>query len=347
MKIFKVDDQEKLIQYSEQDFKKDNFEELLESWLENNPHILLEDEKILVIGRQVVTNLGSVIDLLAVGKNGDLIVIELKRDRTPRDTVAQILEYTSFVEELSYDKLEEIFLKYTSEDNINLADYHRNYFQLQEDEAVAFNKNQKPMIIAQVITKEIKQTANYLRKKGIDFYCLEFKYFTDQDAGRLIATDFVVGRDLASVQTVSSGSLPKINRQAFLDSLDENGKTVFSEILSFSDHNNLPIHWGSKGFSLNVDLGGNHINVIYGYPPHAVFKQSIYTVGGDIIKKVDNGEEIADYFYEKLKELGGFEPAGSGLKLMINRPLTSEEVKGIIEIISEIVEMIRENGLKE
>jgi len=176
MKIFRVNNKDKLIQYKEQDFKQENIEEQLETWIENNPYCLL-DEKVLIIGRQVTTNLGSIVDLLALDKSGDLVVIELKRDSTPRDTVAQILEYTSFVEDLSYQQLEEIFIDYTGEENINLTDYHRNYFELQEDEAVAFNKNQKLLIIAQVITKEVKQTATYLRKKGFDFYCLEFKYF--------------------------------------------------------------------------------------------------------------------------------------------------------------------------
>lgn len=162
MKIFKINEEDKLIQYREQDFKQENLEEKLELWLENNPHCLLEEEKVLIIGRQVITNLDSIVDLLAVDKRGDLVIIELKRDRTPRNTVAQVLEYTSFVEDLSYQQLEEIFMEYTGEENINLADYHRNYFQLQEDEAVAFNKNQKPLIIAQIITKEVKQTSTFL-----------------------------------------------------------------------------------------------------------------------------------------------------------------------------------------
>lgn len=34
---------------------------------------------------------------LAVSREGDLTVIELKRDRTPRDVVAQILDYATWV----------------------------------------------------------------------------------------------------------------------------------------------------------------------------------------------------------------------------------------------------------
>ena len=90
MKIYRVDEEDNLVQYSEQDFKLDNLEERLELWLENNPHCILENEKVLIIGRQVVTNLGSVIDLLAVDKSGDLLVIELKRDLHQRNCSANI-----------------------------------------------------------------------------------------------------------------------------------------------------------------------------------------------------------------------------------------------------------------
>ncbi|MGB4370348.1 MAG: hypothetical protein WBJ91_01160, partial [Dethiobacteria bacterium] len=300
MKIYRVDEEDNLVQYSEQDFKLDNLEERLELWLENNPHCILENEKVLIIGRQVVTNLGSVIDLLAVDKSGDLLVIELKRDRTPRETVAQILEYASFVEELSYQQLEEILMSYISEENLNLADYHRNYFQLKEDEAVAFNKKQKLLIIAQTITKEVKQISTYLRKKGFDFYCLEFKYFTNESGNKIISTDFVVGSDTDSIKKISSGTLPKVDKDSFIATLDQNGRKFFKAVLDFAEKYQLPIHWGSKGFSLNVDLNGNHVNILYGYPPHSVFKQSIYTACAEIIRKAQDGDSISNHYHERL-----------------------------------------------
>src|SRR5690554_6022849 len=346
MKIFRVNNKDKLIQYKEQDFKQENIEEQLETWIENNPYCLL-DEKVLIIGRQVTTNLGSIVDLLALDKSGDLVVIELKRDSTPRDTVAQILEYTSFVEDLSYQQLEEIFIDYTGEENINLTDYHRNYFELQEDEAVAFNKNQKLLIIAQVITKEVKQTATYLRKKGLDFYCLEFKYFIDQNKEKLISVDSVVGDDNASIKKVSSGSLPRVNRQSFINSLDDTGKDFFKTVLNFAEDNNLPIHWGSKGFSLNVNLEGNHVNILYGYPPHSVYKQSIYTVCAEIIKKVKGGKSIAEYYQNELRNFGIFEQGGKELKMVIDKPISIEKKEKFLSIISRVIKMIKELGLIE
>ena len=49
----------------------------------------------MLIGRQVRTSFGGIIDLLAIAPDGSLVLIELKRDKTPREIVAQALDYAS------------------------------------------------------------------------------------------------------------------------------------------------------------------------------------------------------------------------------------------------------------
>src|SRR3972149_3682649 len=73
-------------------------EQLLESMIVAAPR-MLSDEWIL-IGRQEDTGLGGRIDLLAIAPDGALVLIELKRDRTPREVAAQALDYATWVEKL-------------------------------------------------------------------------------------------------------------------------------------------------------------------------------------------------------------------------------------------------------
>lgn len=347
MKLFNITTDGKFVHYAEHDFKEKNYEEKLEFWLENNPRYIMEDEDVLIIGRQVTTNLGSVIDLLGIDVEGNLVVMELKRDRTPRETLAQILEYASFAEALTYDQLEDIFLTYSGEENLVLTDYHRNHFQLDEGSPVAFNKHQKLVIIGQNITKEIKQTSAFLRKKGIDVYCLEFKYFETKSKEQIISTEFVIGNDIPTTQKVSSGALPKINKKTFLSSLDQHGKNFFEPLLEFSSNNKLPIHWGSKGFSINVDLAGNHVNIMYGYPPHSVYKQTVYTATAEISRKVNDAEPIVDHYRQGLDALGIFKPAGAELKCLISHDISKETREGFFDLLLSVVEMIRANGIIE
>jgi hypothetical protein len=65
-------------------------EERLEKIIQARLDILGLDD-LFQIGRQVITDFGKRIDLLAIDGRGDLYVIELKRDRTPREVVAQAL----------------------------------------------------------------------------------------------------------------------------------------------------------------------------------------------------------------------------------------------------------------
>lgn len=64
--------------------------------------------RLLVIGRQVRTPHGKFIDLLAMDAEGNLRVLENKRDKTPRDVVAQVLDYGSWVSTLDRETIIEL-----------------------------------------------------------------------------------------------------------------------------------------------------------------------------------------------------------------------------------------------
>ena len=68
-------------------------EQLLEDMIVAAPRILSDEW--MLIGRQEDTGVGGRIDLLAIAPDGGLILIELKRDRTSRDVVAQAYRKTS------------------------------------------------------------------------------------------------------------------------------------------------------------------------------------------------------------------------------------------------------------
>jgi Endonuclease NucS len=68
-------------------------ESLLEDILEDEIGLLGLPDQVLVLGRQVVTDYSGRIDLLCVDQEGDLVVVEIKRDKTPREVVAQAMDY--------------------------------------------------------------------------------------------------------------------------------------------------------------------------------------------------------------------------------------------------------------
>ena len=83
-----------------------SLEEQLETWIEQDISIISSDY--MVIGRQVTTDFGGVIDLLCLDSTGDIVVVELKRGKTPREVTAQALDYASWVTDLSHQRITDI-----------------------------------------------------------------------------------------------------------------------------------------------------------------------------------------------------------------------------------------------
>jgi hypothetical protein len=71
--------------------------------------ISIIDPNLMLVGRQVRTKFDKVNDLLAMDADGNLVVIELKRHRTPREVVAQLLDYGSWVRTLEDEDIAAIF----------------------------------------------------------------------------------------------------------------------------------------------------------------------------------------------------------------------------------------------
>src|SRR5262249_42926698 len=84
-----------------------DFESRLEEILEKD--ISIASPNWMIIGRQVRTDWDGRIDLLAIDQEGNLIVIELKRNKTPREILAQALDYGSWVRNLKSDSIASIY----------------------------------------------------------------------------------------------------------------------------------------------------------------------------------------------------------------------------------------------
>lgn len=350
MRIFSVQPDGEFREYRQTPFQVDHEERVLETWLEVNPDGIVEDGSLLIIGRQLATDLGGRIDLIGVDREGDVVVVELKRDRTPRDVVAQALEYASFAAGLDASQLEAILRLYLNDESLSLAEYHRHYYDLATDEAIAFNKDQHIVIVGQSVAPQTRQTASFLRSKGVKVTCSEFAFFQAEGGTQLLSQEIVVGQESDKPSPVSTGSLPIIGEEDFLRSVDHNGVAVFSRVLRLARDKSMPVHWGTKGFSLNADVEGNHVVVCFGYPPQSVFKQSIYTSlrgrGGMSKKTAVPESKIADLWSEA-EASGLFTPAGQDLKCLIDRKMSDQELSQLIEWLESVAEVIKEYGLKE
>ncbi len=142
---------------------------------------------LMVIGRQVATSFGKYIDLLAIGITGELAVIELKRDRTPREIIAQTLDYGSWIHTLDDEDIARIWAKYTErEDSVAskgqaLDDAFCKHFGLHEmpDE---INAEHELIIVASALDESTERIVDYLANyHGVNINAVFFRAFRDGD----------------------------------------------------------------------------------------------------------------------------------------------------------------------
>lgn len=149
-------------------------EKLLEDMIVAAPK-LLSDEWML-IGRQEDTGFGGRIDLLAVAPDGSMVLIELKRDRTPRDVVAQALDYAGWVEKLKPEDIAAIYARFAP--GKELATEFQNSFGLPLDEE-SLNQSHQIIIVSSSLDASTERIVGYLAERDIPLNVLCFQVFTN------------------------------------------------------------------------------------------------------------------------------------------------------------------------
>jgi hypothetical protein len=169
-------------------------ERQLEDWIAEDPNLL--GLNILLIGRQVQTDFGGRIDLLGMTSGGDLSIIELKRDRTPRDIIAQVLDYASWVSSLTTPQIHDLALRFLRKE---LSEAFRERFDSALPETL--NANHSMVIVASEFDASSSRIVEYLAEEhDIAINTAFFNFF--DDGGQ----QYLVGNWLMDQQEVEERS---------------------------------------------------------------------------------------------------------------------------------------------
>lgn len=149
-------------------------EQELETLIESDSTVL--GQNLLIVGRQVHTTWGKIIDLLAIDESGSIVLIELKRDKTPRDVVAQIIDYASWADDLGATGLREVWAESHSEE-LDVA-FGRKFGGAVPDD---LGEEVSLVIVASSIDPSTERIVSYLnRKHGVPLNVVFFQYFEDE-----------------------------------------------------------------------------------------------------------------------------------------------------------------------
>ncbi|MEX2310507.1 MAG: hypothetical protein WD738_23270 [Pirellulales bacterium] len=147
-------------------------EQSLEEMIVCDPRILSSEW--MIIGRQESTPYAGRIDLLAIAPDGSLVLIELKRNRTPREIVAQAIDYAAWVEGLTTDKIAQIYQRFSK--GANLGEDFRARFGVELDEET-LNESHQIILVAAELDDSSERIINYLNARDIAINVIFFQVF--------------------------------------------------------------------------------------------------------------------------------------------------------------------------
>lgn len=147
-------------------------EKTLEDMILAAPSLLSDDW--LPIGRQVQTAHGGRIDVLALAPDGSLVVVELKRDKTPREVVAQALDYAAWAQGLGAADLAAIFGKLRPDTSLAAAFESKFNGPLDEE---GINRSHQVVVVAAELDASTERIVAYLNGRDVPINVLFFQVF--------------------------------------------------------------------------------------------------------------------------------------------------------------------------
>lgn len=143
----------------------------LEQWIKSNPSVLGED--IALIGEQIQTSSGPV-DFLGIDNSGNTVIVELKRDKLPREALVQAIDYASDIADWDLDRFREICKSYT---NQTFEDYFQQRFEGIPIEDLAINQAQRLLLVGFAVEESLGRMIEWLSDKysvGINAVVLNY-----------------------------------------------------------------------------------------------------------------------------------------------------------------------------
>lgn len=147
----------------------------LQEWLAHYPDAL--GEPLLIIQKEFngFDDTNERLDLLALDKNGNLVVIENKLDDTGRDVVWQALKYVSYCSTLTKVQIIDIYQKYIDkyEESGDARTKIVDFMEEEDFDSLVLNKGtgQRMMFVANNFRKEVTSTVLWLLEQQIQIQC--------------------------------------------------------------------------------------------------------------------------------------------------------------------------------
>ena len=183
--MYQIDKQQnKINRLEEKTFSELGFKERehLQEWIAKDPSCL--GEELLIIQKEFdgFQETRERLDLLALDKQGNLVIIENKLDDSGKDVTWQVIKYASYCSSLSKEDLRNIYQQYlkTIHSDSSAEESLAEFLGKEDYSEVLINQGsgQRIMMIAGKFRKEVTSTVIWLMNFNIRVQCFKVTPFT-------------------------------------------------------------------------------------------------------------------------------------------------------------------------
>jgi hypothetical protein len=149
----------------------------IQEWVRRNPQILGEQLLIVSMEFDKFVNSQDRIDLLALDRDGNLVVIELKRDPLAGFADLQALRYAAMISSMTIEKLAPYYVAYAKryeERDISAVDAVSEMETfVDNDDFVDLSSAPRIILCSENFSREITTTVLWLRSLKVDMSCVQ------------------------------------------------------------------------------------------------------------------------------------------------------------------------------
>lgn len=202
-------------------------EEQIESAVESAPELLGID--VLIIGRQAQTPSGP-LDLLALDGDARLVVIENKRNKTPREVLAQTIDYAAWVASLTFDEVEMIYAKHRASRGDEASDLAAAFEERFGEELESIRDVPRMVVVAAHLDDSTERMIAFLNDAfDVPVNAVLFQPFEGGLLGRTWLRPDVVGAR-SSGKRASASAARREQARRFWEAWLPTGRKVLSDI---------------------------------------------------------------------------------------------------------------------
>ena len=158
--------------------------EHLQEWIEKSPEVL--DSDLLIIQKEFdgFNDTRERLDLLAIDKDGVLVIIENKLDDSGRNVIWQALKYASYCSTLTTNQIIKIFQEYIDKSGSkeNAKEVLLEFLEIDDEDHLLLNEgDQRIILVANNFRKEVTSTVLWLIDHDINIQCFRATPYNRND----------------------------------------------------------------------------------------------------------------------------------------------------------------------